>query len=316
MTAPATTSRPPAFGTMQFGTMQFGGGADDAASAALYAAARAAGITHFDTAHTYTEGRSETILGRLAAAERDALFIATKVAYTGGAGRANITAQFDISRRRLNMDAVDLLYIHRHDPATDLAETIDTLADLQSRGLIRRIGLSNFAAWQVMKAQAIARTRGTCIAAIQPMLSLVKRQAEVELLPLAADQDIAAFTYSPLGGGLLTGKYVAGESGPQMSGRLTTDSRYAARYGDPRMAGAARALAALAAEFGHHPATLAVAWVLHHPMRPVPIVSARAPDQLAPSLAARDLALAPELLARLTALWPAPPPATDRTDEA
>jgi aryl-alcohol dehydrogenase-like predicted oxidoreductase len=297
-------------GPLAFGTMQFGAGADEPASAALYAAARAAGITHFDTAHTYTDGRSETILGRLAAAERDALFIATKVAYTGGAGRANITAQFDLSRRRLNMDAVDLLYIHRHDPATDLAETIDTLADLQSRGLIRRIGLSNFAAWQVMKAQAIARARDTRIAAIQPMLSLVKRQAEVELLPMAADQGISAYTYSPLGGGLLTAKYIAGDSG-----RLTEDSRYAARYGDPRMAAAARDLAALAAESGHHPATLAVAWVLHHPLHPVPIVSARAPDQLAPSLAARDLALTPDLMARLTALWPAPPPATDRTEE-
>lgn len=298
-------------GPLAFGTMQFGSGADDATSAAMYAAARSAGITHFDTAFGYAEGRSETILGRLAAPERDALFIATKVAYTGGAGRANILSQFDTSRRRLAMDAVDLLYIHRHDPATDLAETMDTLADLRSRGLIRHIGLSNFAAWQVMKAQALARARDTRVRAIQPMLNLVKRQAEVELLPMAADQDIAAFTYSPLGGGLLTAKYLTGASG-----RLTTDKRYAARYGDPRMQDATQALAAIARESGHHPATLAVAWVLRHPFGPVPIISARTPDQLALSLAARDLTLAPDLAARLTALWPAPPPATDRTDEA
>ena len=304
------TPHAPFAGPLAFGTMQFGGRADAAASAALYAAARAAGITHFDTAHVYTGGEAETLLGQLAAAERDALFIATKAGYTGGAGHANLTAQFDESRRRLNMDTVDLLYIHRPDPATDLAETIDTLADLQSRGLIRHIGLSNFAAWTVMKAQALARARGTRIAAIQPMLSLVKRQAEVELLPMAADQGIAAFTYSPLGGGLLTGKYLAGGTG-----RLTEDQRYATRYADPRMTETARALAALAADTGHHPATLAVAWLLHHPWHPVPILSARSTAQLAPALAARDLAITPDLLARLNALSPAPPPATDRSEE-
>ena len=304
------TPHAPFAGPLAFGTMQFGGRADAAASAALYAAARAAGITHFDTAHVYTGGEAETLLGQLAAAERDALFIATKAGYTGGAGHANLTAQFDESRRRLNMDTVDLLYIHRPDPATDLAETIDTLADLQSRGLIRHIGLSNFAAWTVMKAQALARARGTRIAAIQPMLSLVKRQAEVELLPMAADQGIAAFTYSPLGGGLLTGKYLAGGTG-----RLTEDQRYATRYADPRMTQTARALAALAADTGHHPATLAVAWLLHHPWHPVPILSARSTAQLAPALAARDLAVTPDLLARLNALSPAPPPATDRSEE-
>ena len=304
------TPHAPFAGPLAFGTMQFGGRADAAASAALYAAARAAGFTHFDTAHVYTGGEAETLLGQLAAAERDALFIATKAGYTGGAGHANLTAQFDESRRRLNMDTVDLLYIHRPDPATDLAETIDTLADLQSRGLIRHIGLSNFAAWTVMKAQALARARGTRIAAIQPMLSLVKRQAEVELLPMAADQGIAAFTYSPLGGGLLTGKYLAGGTG-----RLTEDQRYATRYADPRMTETARALAALAADTGHHPATLAVAWLLHHPWHPVPILSARSTAQLAPALAARDLAITPDLLARLNALSPAPPPATDRSEE-
>jgi aryl-alcohol dehydrogenase-like predicted oxidoreductase len=293
-----------------FGTMQFGNAADDTASAALYAAARAAGITHFDTAHTYADGRAETILARLAAPERDRLTIATKVGYTGGATRANILAQFDTSRRRLNMDRVDLLYIHRHDPDTYMAETVDTLADLQSRGWIGTIGLSNHPAWATMKAQGLAAARGTRIAALQPMLSLVKRQAEVELLPLAADQGMVAYTYSPLGGGLLTGKYLAGEQG-----RLTTDTRYAARYADPAMQAAARGLAALAHQTGHPPATLAVAWLLHHPARPVPILSARTAAQLAPSLAARDVALSPDLMGRLTALYPAPPSATDRTEE-
>jgi aryl-alcohol dehydrogenase-like predicted oxidoreductase len=162
-----------------------------------------------------------------------------------------------------------------------------------------------------MKAQGLARARGTRIAALQPMLNLVKRQAEVEILPLATDQGMTAYTYSPLGGGLLTGKYLAGETG-----RLTTDSRYAARYAAPAMQDAARGLAALATQTGHAPATLAVAWLLHHPARPVPILSARSAAQLAPALAAATLALTPDLLARLTALHPAPPPATDRSEEA
>lgn len=298
-------------GPLAFGTMQFGAAADDHASAAMFDAARAAGITHFDTAWGYADGRAEQILGRLAAPDRERLFIATKVAYDGGAGRANILSQFDDCRRRLGMDAVDLLYIHRHHPATDMAETIDTLAELQSQGRIRHIGLSNHAAWQVMKAQALAAQRGTRIAAIQPMLNLVKRQVEVELLPMAADQKITAYTYSPLGGGLLTGKYLSGDTG-----RITTNAHYKVRYGDPRMAEATAGLAALAEETGLPAATLAVAWVLHHPLRPVPILSARSAAQLAPSLAARDVALSPDLMARLTALWPAPPPATDRTEEA
>lgn len=311
MTATRSHASPLDTGPLAFGTMQFGNAADEAASAALFHAARDAGITHFDTAHVYADGRAETILARLAAPDRDRLFIATKVAYTGGASRTNILAQFDASRRRLAMDHVDLLYIHRHDPAADMAETIDTLADLQSRGLIRHIGLSNHPAWATMKAQCLARARGTRIAALQPMLNLVKRQAEVEILPLATDQGMTAYTYSPLGGGLLTGKYLAGETG-----RLTTDHRYAARYAAPAMQEAARGLAALARETGHPPATLAVAWLLHHPARPVPLLSARSAAQLAPSLAARDADLSPDLIARLTALHPAPPPATDRTEEA
>ena len=192
--------------------------------------ARAAGITHFDTAHVYTGGESEWLLGGFVAGDAS-VQVATKLGYDGGAGRANLVAQFDESRRRLGMDAVDLVYLHRFDPATPLEETLGVFADWQARGWLARIGLSNFAAWQVMKAQAVAHRLGTKIDAIQPMYSLVKRQAEVELLPMAADQGITAYTYSPLGGGLLTGKYAAGGAG-----RLTEDSRYAARYGQGAMA--------------------------------------------------------------------------------
>lgn len=294
-----------------FGAMQFGGTADAAASSEMYHASRTAGINHFDTAWVYTEGRSETLLGELVRDSADAHFIATKVGYTGGAGRANMLSQFDTSRTRLGLDGVDLLYLHRFDPETDLRETMDAFATLKAQGLIRYVGLSNFAAWQVMKAQAIAASFEIRVDVIQPMYSLVKRQAEVELLPMCADQGITTCTYSPLGGGLLTGKYVTGGSG-----RLSEDDRYAARYGTPAMSQAAGWLAALAAEYGAHPATLAVAWAAAHPHRPQPILSARNADQLAPSLAALTYEMTDALYAEISALMPAPPPATDRLEEA
>jgi len=296
---------------LAFGTMQFGGRAPEAESAAMYDAARAAGITHFDTACGYADGASETLLGRFAGPERERIFIATKVGFHGGAGRANITAQFDGSRRRLGMDRVDLLYVHRFDPDTPLEETFETLAGLQAAGQVGQIGVSNFAAWQVMKAQAVCAALGTRIDAIQPMYNLVKRQAEVEILPMAMDQGITVYPYSPLGGGLLSGKYAGGGTG-----RLTEDANYARRYAPAFMAQAAAELARIAAEAGVHPATLAVAWILTHPARPVPLVSARDTGQLAPSLAAAGFVMPEDLRARLAAIAPAPPPATDRLEEA
>jgi aryl-alcohol dehydrogenase-like predicted oxidoreductase len=295
---------------MAFGTMQFGARADAAASAAMFDACLGAGLTHFDTACGYNQGASETILGALAAPHRGRLYIATKVGYVGGGGRANMTAQFDGSRHRLGMDGVDLLYLHRYDPITPLEETIETFADFQSRGLIAHIGLSNFPSWAVMKAQAIAVRMGTKIDAIQPMYNLVKRQAEVEILPMATDQGIAVYSYSPLGGGLLTGKYAGGAGG----GRLAEDSRYNARYSAAAAHETAAGLARLAREVGIDAATLAVAWVMARGV--CPIVSARDAGQLAPSLDAQNLVLTPGLLERITALSAAPPPATDRSEEA
>ncbi|MGR3520110.1 MAG: aldo/keto reductase [Roseovarius sp.] len=293
-----------------FGTMQFGGTADEAASRAMFDACLATGITHFDTAYLYTDGASETLLGKLAAPHRDRLVIATKAGYSGGAGAANIRAQFDISRQRLGMDHVDILYLHRFDPDTALEETLECFADLKSRGQISHVGLSNFAAWQVMKAACIAARFDLQISILQPMYSLVKRQAEVEILPMAASEGMVVAGYSPLAGGLLTGKYARGETG-----RLIGNERYAIRYGQDWMQDAATALVDIAAELGTDPATLAVAWAAGHPAGPVPLISGRSAEQIAPSLAAIDFKMDDALYQRLAALTPAPPPATDRTEE-
>ncbi|MEL6565260.1 MAG: aldo/keto reductase [Pseudomonadota bacterium] len=296
---------------LTFGTMQFGGRADATQSAAMFDAARAAGITHFDTAHVYTEGTSETLLGQFAKADRDSLIIATKAAYTGGSSRANILAGFDISQQRLDMDVVDILYLHRFDDDTPLQETFDALATLKHAGRIRHIGVSNFAAWQIVKAQGIAAGFEVRIDIMQPMHSLVKRQAEVEIFPACVDLGIEIAPYSPLGGGLLTGKYATGGTG-----RLTEDSRYAARYNVEWMRAAAVGLSAVATDMGVHPASLAVAWAMAHPARPRPIISARSVEQLGPSLAALDIEMTAELYNRITALSITPPPATDRIEEA
>lgn len=294
-----------------FGTMQFGGRADETQSRAMYDAARSAGIAHFDTAYVYTGGASETLLGRFAAAERDHVFIATKAAYDRPATRETLEQSIDESRKRLGTEVIDLYYMHRWDAETPLEETFATLAALRERGAIRYVGVSNYAAWQVMKAQCVAASCGTRIDVIQPMFNLVKRQAEVEILPMCASEGILPVPYSPLGGGLLTGKYARGGAG-----RLTEDDRYAARYGDDRMHDAARRLAGIADELGTDPATLAVAWVARHPAGPVPILSARSAEQLRPSLDAMGFPMDDALHARLSALMPAPPPATDRTEES
>lgn len=298
-------------GRFSYGTMQWGGKANLLESKEMFDASRASGIVHFDTAYLYTDGNSETILGNLARDCRDELFVATKVAYAKPATRDVITSQFDTSRARLQMDMVDLLYLHKFDPTTPLEQTFDVLADLKQQGLIRHIGVSNFSAWQVMKAQAIANEREIRIDVIQPMYNLVKRQVEVELLPMCASEDILPVTYSPLGGGLLSGKYSADTA----QGRLTEDTRYAARYAQSQMHETAKALVALAADIGVHPATLAVAWAARHPSGVVPILSARSLDQLRPSLDAMQFTMGDALYDQLTALGPTPPPATDRIDE-
>ncbi|PHQ94639.1 MAG: aldo/keto reductase [Marinosulfonomonas sp.] len=296
--------------SMCFGTMQFGGNADENASREMFDACIAAGLNFFDTAYVYTEGRSETILGNLVRKSSDDIFIATKCASSGGASRANILAQFEASQKRLGLDCIDLFYLHQWNSNDPLEETIETLASLRDKGKIRHIGVSNFSAWQVMKAQTVAKSFGIEIAMLQPMYNLVKRQAEVEILPMSLSEGFAVCPYSPLGGGLLTGKYAAGQNG-----RLSTDKSYEKRYGQAWMHQSAAELSKLASELGISAITLAVAWVANNPAITAPIISARSAEQLQPSLDALNLTLDDSLYDQLSALSPKPAPANDRTDE-
>ena len=291
--------------------MQFGAKASETDSAEMYAACRSAGINFFDTANAYTDGKSERILGALASAERDDVFIATKCAGTVVAKPDVIRAEFDESRKRLGMDVVDLLYLHRWDPDTPLEATYEVMAEWVKEGVVRHVGVSNYSAWQVMKARHLAQSMGIDIHVIQPMYNLVKRQVEVEILPMAISEGFAVCPYSPLGGGLLTGKYAGGQSG-----RLKDDPMYTKRYGTAWMYEAAEGLTKLSAKVGVDAATLAVAWAAQHKGVYGPIISARSAQQLAPSLAAIDFEMSDALYAEISALSPTPPPATDRLEEA
>ncbi|MGI9389206.1 MAG: aldo/keto reductase [Boseongicola sp.] len=293
-----------------FGTMQFGKKASETDSAEMYTACRTSGINFFDTAHAYTGGASENILGQLAASEREDVFIATKCGEGQSVAPDLIRREFDESRRRLGMESVDLLYFHRWDSETPLADSFGVLAEFVQQGSVRFIGVSNYAAWQVMKAQRVAEELGVGIAFLQPMYNLVKRQVEVEILPMAVSEGFAVAPYSPLGGGLLTGKYQDGSGG-----RLKDDQMYTSRYAPEWMHSAALGLKNLAAEAGVHPATLAVAWVARHNGVHGPIISARSAQQLKPSLAAIDFQLDDDLYAAISNLSPTPPPATDRLEE-
>lgn len=304
-----------------FGTMSFGGDADEATAAAMFHRCREAGINLFDCADVYQQGRSEEILGKLIAECRDEVVLASKVYFpTGkdinasGATRYHLVRALDGSLQRLHTDYIDLYFVHRFDDTTPLEETLRALDDQVRSGKVLYIGASNFAAWQVAKALGLSALhdwmRFECI---QPMYNLVKRQAEVELLPMAESENVGVISYSPLGGGLLSGKY--GKNRRPKAGRLVGNKIYETRYGEPWMFEAADNLSALAVELGHHPASLAVAWVMSHPAITAPIIGARSLEQLAPSLQALEVKMTAELRNRISALSPEPPLATDRNEE-
>ncbi|MEM9049349.1 MAG: aldo/keto reductase [Pseudomonadota bacterium] len=300
---------------LSYGTMSFGGDADAATSGQLYAACRDAGIDVFDCANIYNGGRAEEILGRLIAHERDALTITSKVGMQpSGLTRRAIIEEAEASLRRLGTDRIDIHFLHRFRPETRIEETLRALDDLVGQGKLVWLGVSNWAAWQI--ALALGRQAAEGLArfdVIQPMYNLVKRQAEVEILPLAADQGLAVMPYNPLAGGVLTGKYLQGESS-DARGRLDAMEGYAKRYGAPWIAETVTRYTGFCRAEGYDPVTLADAWVLAHPAVTAPIIGARNTDQLAPALAAAEFAMTPDLYAAVTALTPAPPPATDRSE--
>ncbi len=306
---------------LALGTMSFGGDADKETSAAMYRAARDAGINHFDCADVYNGGKAEQILGWLIADHRDDVIVASKAYFPTGAGpnergnsRYHLVRAVEASLRRLRTDRLDIFYLHRWDDNTDIADSLRTLDDLVRQGKILYPALSNVAAWQAAKAITMADAKGWVRpACVQPMYNLAKRQAEVEILPMAQAENIGVIPYSPLGGGLLSGKY--GAQIRPAGGRLIDNGMYATRYGAARNYQIAEGHRALATKRGVHPVALAVAWVASHPAVTAPLLGARNLEQLRPALTALDIEMTTELLAEIDEYTPSPPPATDRNEE-
>lgn len=302
-----------------FGTMSFGGDADEAESAKMYKACRDAGINFFDTADNYSKTKSEQILGRLIQGERENLVLATKCfnpvgedVNARGTSRRHVTRAIEHSLKRLQTDRVEILYLHQFDERTPIEEQMRGLEDLVRAGKVVYPAVSNYAAWQVEKALGVQERMGWArLQALQPMYNLVKRQAEVEILPMAEANGVSVFPYSPAGGGLLSGKFAA----PGAKGRIADNKQYATRYGEEWMHEVAARFAAWCKAKGWHPVSTAVAWVGGHPAVTAPIIGARSAEQLQASLDSVKLGMTPALREEIAALSRTPPPATDRLEE-
>ncbi|MGI9475525.1 MAG: aldo/keto reductase [Hyphomicrobiaceae bacterium] len=304
-----------------FGTMSFGGDASEDEADRMFRACRERGINFFDCADVYAGGKSEGILGRVMAGERDDLVITSKChGPTGkdvnarGANRRHIVRAVEASLKRLKSDRIDVLLMHRFDDNLPLEETLRALEHVVQSGKVLYLGASNYAAWQVVKALGISERRGwSRIDVIQPMYSLVKRQVEVEILPMAQSENVGVMTYSPIGAGLLSGKY--GVDVRPNEGRLVANKQYAERYAADGTVETAAAFTEFARNMGVHPVSLAVAWVGGHPAVTAPIIGARNVEQLAPALDSVEIDMTPALRAEISALSVEPPPATDRLEE-
>ena len=301
-----------------FGTMSFGGDADEAASAVMYKACRDAGINFYDCADQYNKGKAEEILGRLMKGHREDLVITTKCYNQAGedinahgTSRRQVTRAVDASLKRLQTDSVDVLFLHQYDALTPLEESIRALEEIVRSGKAVYAALSNWSAWQTQRAVDLQERNGWGrVQVIQPMYNLVKRQAEVEVLPMAAANGIGVIPYSPAAAGLLSGKY-SGDA----SGRIKTNKQYTARYGEPWVFEVADKFVAFCKARGLHPVSAAVAWTGSHPAVTAPIVGARNVEQLQASLDSVKIDMNKALRDEISALSRTPPPATDRLEE-
>ena len=298
------------------GTMTFGNEADESTSHALMDDALGRGINFFDGAHNYNKGATEEIVGRWLPAHRREIILTSKVFFPSGGGmndqgisRRNIIFSVEKSLQRLQTDYIDILYLHHWDEDAALEHSLAALTTLVEQGKVLYCGLSNFAAWQMMKAVGLTQLHNYApIVCVQPMYSLVKRQVEVEILLMAQHEELAVVPYNALGAGLLTGKYL--EQGN--SGRLTEAEMYRQRYDDERYVEVTRRFIELAREKDIPPAPLAVAWVMANPVVTSTIVGARTLEQFRQTMQCVDLRLSMEQRSEITRLSIDPPLATDR----
>jgi aryl-alcohol dehydrogenase-like predicted oxidoreductase len=303
------------------GTMTFGNEADESEAAAIFRKCRDRGVNFLDTADVYGKGGTEEIVGRLLRDCREEWVVCSKFQGRTGPGpndrgcsRRHVLQAVEATLKRLQTDRIEFYFIHNFDALTPLEETLGALDDLVRQGKILHPAISNAAAWQVMKGLGIsARKNLARFECIQPMYNLVKRQAEVEILPMAQAEEVGVISYSPVAAGLLTGKYR--RDGEKAAGRLVRNEFYAARYGEAESHETAGRFVELCESRGWSAATVAIAWVAGHPGITAPIVGARQAGQMDGALAALDFSMTPELRREISSLSKTPPLATDRRDE-
>ncbi len=291
-------------GAMTFGNEQWG--CDEPTAARIVARFLDAGGNFIDTADVYSNGVSEEITGRAIRAKRQQVVIATKVAGPMGAGpndlgvsSKHILDAIDASLRRLGTDYIDLYQVHAYDPTTPLDETLHALDACVRAGKVRYLGCSNYSAWQVMKATALARELGTArFDTLQPQYSLVCRTIEREHIPLCLEEGIAVIPWSPLGGGLLTGKVRKGSAAPAGS-RAAVDPTMRERFSSERNLAIAETLHGVATTVGKTASQVALAWAASQPGVTSPIFGARTLEQVEDNLGAADLVLPEEARKRL-----------------
>lgn len=301
--------------TLTLGTMGFGGGGKFASvgQGGVDDLRRQldlcidAGVNLVDTADVYSDGRSEELLGEaLDGGRRDKLLVATKVRFAMGDGpndaglsRHHIVAGVEASLRRLQADHVDLLQVHQWDGQTPLEETMEALDTLVRSGKVRYVGCSNYSAWHMMKALAVADRRG-----YQPFVSTQihyspqAREAEFEILPACLDQGLGVLVWSPIAGGLLSGKYRRGVEPPQGSRHLS-DWNEPPVYDEEALYDLIEVLVEVGEAHGVSAAQVTLAWLLRRPAVTTLVIGARTEEQLRDNLAAAELRLSDDEVARV-----------------
>ena len=288
------------------GTMTFGKGTDQAEADRIVSLAIDSGLNFIDTANSYNDGVSETMLGAILENRRDRVVLATKVFNPMGSGpndsgmsRAHIMRAIDDSLRRLRTDYVDIYYIHHVDVQTPLEEMLRAFDDLITAGKIRYAACSNYEAWRLMEAIWLADTNGWArFACYQPQYSMVVRDIEEEIVPVCELKGLGIVVWSPLGGGFLSGKYQPGETkreGARSAEGWGFPLRFFAANRDEILA----TLLQVAAELGRSPAQVALRWVLDQPFITSAIVGARLATQLQDNLNASGWCLTDEHRTRL-----------------
>jgi aryl-alcohol dehydrogenase-like predicted oxidoreductase len=302
---------------LSFGTATFGGVGDFfgawgdsgvAEATRLVDICLEAGVTLFDTADSYSDGLAEEIFGQAIAGRRDRLLISTKSAFATGDGpndvgssRHRLLRACEASLKRLRTDHIDLYHMHAFDALTPIEETLRALDDLVSQGKVRYIACSNFSGWHLMKSLSVSERYGWArYVAHQAYYSLLSREYEWELMPLALDQKVATYVWSPLSGGYLTGKFRRGQPRPDHT-RLKQIGDHGPAVPEEYLYRVVDALDQVAAETGKTLAQVALNWLLQRPTVASIIIGARNADQLRQNLGAVGWNLTPEQVAVLDA---------------